>query len=48
MIPGRNVAFVEYANEGFAARAKDGMNGRKIEGQGEEKRGIKITFTRAQ
>lgn len=46
MIPGRNVAFVEYANEGLAARAREGLNGRKIRETDEQ--GIKITFARAQ
>jgi U2 small nuclear ribonucleoprotein B'' len=51
MIPGKAIAFVEYASAEQASRAREGLNGRKVgtqvrEEAGEEVKGMRITFAR--
>lgn len=45
LIPGRNVAFAEYVGANEATRAREGLQGRKINETDEQ--GMRITFARA-
>ncbi|CAO1618570.1 unnamed protein product [Parajaminaea phylloscopi] len=44
-IPGRDVAFVEFTGANEAARAREGLNGKKI--NEDDETGMRITFARA-
>lgn len=45
MIPGRDIAFVEFNGANEAARARESLNGRKVHES--DKQGMRITFARA-